>query len=164
MPKIDLAVKHYRSGAEKMKELDNKKGGETKKPKNMEKIIEQAFHHFSDACVELAEFAQAYFMRGRCYMHMTDYKRALYDFSAAILNQTRHEGKQPTQIKSEGGLASYYMYGGMCNYHLGQYEEAIAHYDIAKAKHEQPPAGDGPLLGQILYNRGLAYSSLMRFD
>ena len=47
-------------------------------------------------------------MRGRCYMHMTDYKRALYDFSAAILNQTRHEGKQPSQIKSEGGLASYY--------------------------------------------------------
>ena len=34
-------------------------------------------------------------MRGRCYMHMIDYKRALYDFSAAILNQTRHEGKQP---------------------------------------------------------------------
>ena len=34
-------------------------------------------------------------MRGRCYMLMTDYKRALYDFSAAILNQTRHEAKQP---------------------------------------------------------------------
>ena len=28
-------------------------------------------------------------------MLMTDYKRALYDFSAAILNQTRHEAKQP---------------------------------------------------------------------
>ena len=55
------------------------------------------------------------------------------------------------------------VYGGMCNYHLGQYEEAIAHYDIAKAKHEQGH-GDGPLLGQILYNRGLSYSSLMRFD
>ena len=51
----------------------------------------------------------------------------------------------------------------MCKYHLGQYEEAIAHYDIAKSKHEQNH-GDGPLLGQILYNRGLAYSSLMRFD
>lgn len=51
----------------------------------------------------------------------------------------------------------------MCNYHLGQYEEAIAHYDIAKSKHEQNH-GDGPLLGQILYNRGLAYSSLMRFE
>ena len=50
----------------------------------------------------------------------------------------------------------------MCNYHLGQYEEAIAHYDIAKAKHEGH--GDGPLLGQILYNRGLAFSSLMRFE
>ena len=51
----------------------------------------------------------------------------------------------------------------MCNYHLGQYEEAIAHYDIAKAKHEASH-GDGALLGQILYNRGLAYSSLMRFE
>ena len=50
----------------------------------------------------------------------------------------------------------------MCNYHLGQYEEAIAHYDIAKVKHGEH--GDSTLMGNILYNRGVAYSSLMRFE
>ena len=75
---------------DKLKELDSKKA-ESKKPKNMEKTIENAFHDFSNACVDHADFAQAYFMRGKCYMLMTDYKRALYDFSAAILNQTRKE-------------------------------------------------------------------------
>ena len=66
-------------------------------------------------------------------------------------------------ITKSDSIVTGVVYGGMCNYHLGQYEEAIAHYDIAKAKHEQSH-GDGPLLGQILYNRGLAFSSLMRFD
>ena len=58
------------------------------------------------------------------------------------------------------------MHAGICNYHLGQYEEAIAHYDIAKVKHEQAhgPNGETALLGNILYNRGVAYSSLMRFE
>ena len=91
---------------DKLKELDSKKA-ESKKPKNVEKTIESAFHDFSNACVDLAEFAQAYFQRGKCYMQMTDYKRALYDFSAAILNQTRHENKQPPAVKSDG-IASYY--------------------------------------------------------
>ena len=40
-----------------------------------------------------AEFALAYFKRGKCYMMMHDYKRALYDFSAAILNETRSPSK-----------------------------------------------------------------------
>ena len=40
------------------------------------------------------EFAMAYFKRGKCYMMMHDYKRALYDFSAAILNETRNYAKQ----------------------------------------------------------------------
>ena len=39
---------------DKFKELSDNKKGESKKPKNMEVIIEQAFHYFSDACVELA--------------------------------------------------------------------------------------------------------------
>ena len=39
------------------------------------------------------EFAMAYFKRGKCYMMMHDYKRALYDFSAAILNETRELNK-----------------------------------------------------------------------
>ena len=52
---------------DKLKELDSKKA-ESKKPKNVEKTIESAFHDFSNACVDLAEFAQAYFQRGKCYM------------------------------------------------------------------------------------------------
>jgi len=40
-----------------------------------------------------SEFAMAYYKRGKCYMMMHDYKRALYDFSAAILNETRYLGK-----------------------------------------------------------------------
>ena len=40
-------------------------------------------------------------------MHMTDYKRALYDFSAAISNLLKHEAKQPAGVKCDG-LGSYY--------------------------------------------------------
>ena len=51
------------------------------------------------------------------------------------------------------------VYGGLCNYHLGQYEEAILHYDEAK-KHQ----GEPKVMAEIYYNRGLANSSLMRFE
>lgn len=79
------------------------------------------------------EFAMAYFNRGRCYMMMHDYKRALYDFSAAILNETRYSNKQPlSQNKTENSLALFYLHGGQCNYYLGQFEEALAHYKIAE--------------------------------
>ena len=40
-------------------------------------------------------------------MHMTDYKRGLYDFSAAISNLLKHEAKQPAGVKCDG-LGSYY--------------------------------------------------------
>ena len=99
----------------------------------------------------------AYYKRGKCYMMMHDYKRALYDFSAAILNQTRSAHKQPTTIKNEGGNALFYMCAGQCNYYLGQYEEALAHYDIAENQ------DDGNLRGLIFYNKGLANASLMNY-
>jgi tetratricopeptide (TPR) repeat protein len=46
------------------------------------------------------DHAMAYCYRGRCYMHMQEYKRALYDFSAAI----RAEQKAPDY----SNLAWYY--------------------------------------------------------
>ena len=49
------------------------------------------------------------------------------------------------------------MYAGQCNYYLGQYDEALAHYEIA-LKYDQDS-----LRGQILYNKGLANASLMRY-
>ena len=50
------------------------------------------------------------------------------------------------------------MHGGQCNYYLGQYEEALAHYEIAKSKDTNEN-----LMGQICYNKGLANASLMRY-
>ena len=128
--------------------------------KTKREYIDQAFINFSTACVDDPQFAMAYFKRGKCYMMMHDYKRALYDFSAAILNETRAFNKQPILPgRSEGGLASFYMHGGMCNYYLGQYEEALAHYEIAISKNP-----DDDLLSKIFYNKGLANASLMRYD
>ena len=51
------------------------------------------------------------------------------------------------------------MCAGQCNYYLGQYEEALAHYEIAKSKDK-----DNFLSGEILYNKGLANASLMRYE
>ena len=82
----------FQSGMAKLKELEVKNNGQAK-IRNMKKIVDDAFELFSKAVLIIAEFAQAYFMRGKCYMHMTDYKRALYDFSAAISNLLKHEAK-----------------------------------------------------------------------
>lgn len=51
------------------------------------------------------------------------------------------------------------MCGGQCNYYLGQYEEALAHYRIAQARDKE-----GNLTGLICYNKGLANASLMRYE
>ena len=126
--------------------------------------IDEAFIAFSTACVDQPDFAMAYYKRGKCYMMMHDYKRALYDFSAAILNETRSASLQMSRfssVKDEGGNARFYMCGGQCNYYLGQYEEALAHYEIALSKDAK---NKGSLSGEIYYNKGLANASLMRYD
>lgn len=51
------------------------------------------------------------------------------------------------------------MSAGQCNYYLGQYEEALAHYDIAKTRDR-----DDQLKGLIYYNKGLANASLGRYQ
>ena len=109
-----------------MKFIENAESGKRKDEKEMNEktkreLIDKAFVSFSQACVEDPQFALAYYKRGKCYMMMHDYKRGLYDFSAAILNETRAFHKQPILPgnKPEGGLPLYYMHGGMCNYYLG---------------------------------------------
>lgn len=78
-------------------------------------------------------------------MHMQEYKRALYDFSAAIRAESK---KDNDPIK----LADYYMYAGQCNQLLGQYQEALDHFDIGIAKN--------PDNGGLHLNRGLTNSTL----
>ena len=93
-------------------------------------------------------------------MMMQDYKRALYDFSAAFFNQDRHENKQPNAIvKPEPSCSGlFYMSAGQCNYHLGMYTEALAHYAVATKRDRE-----NYLEGQIAYNRGLANASLTNY-
>ena len=54
------------------------------------------------------------------------------------------------------------MHGGICNYHLEQYEEAIAHYKIALDKPDKEETG--VKFGEILYHKGLSNACLMKFD
>jgi tetratricopeptide (TPR) repeat protein len=48
------------------------------------------------------------------------------------------------------------MYAGQCNQMLGQYEEALSHYNYAIAKNNEH--------GEIYFHRGLAFVSLTNFD
>lgn len=48
------------------------------------------------------------------------------------------------------------MYAGQCNQMLGQYEEALSHYNYGVAKN--------PEYGDIYFHRGLAYVSLTNFE
>lgn len=82
-------------------------------------------------------------------MSMQDFKRALYDFSAAIRAEQKKDG-----LASE--LAEYYMYAGQCNQMLGQYEEALAHYNYGIQKNSES--------GELFFNRGLAHVSLKNFE
>ena len=66
-------------------------------------------------------------------------------------------------VKNEGGEALFYLHGGMCNYYLGQYEEALAHYNVAKQKDKKGSGSDDKLKSQIYYNMGLANASLMNY-
>ena len=56
------------------------------------------------------------------------------------------------------------MSAGQCNYYLGQYEEALAHYDIARQRDTSLHGEPGILRNSICYNRGLANASLGRYQ
>lgn len=82
-------------------------------------------------------------------MQFKDFKRALYDFSAAIKAESKGKDKI---TPSNSDLAEFYMNAGQCNQLLGQYEEALAHYDIALKKNDSD--------GAIYFNRGQTNASL----
>lgn len=121
-----------------IEKAESGKRGDTRMSEQQKQAdLERAFSHFTSSCVACPQFALAYYKRGKCYMMMHDYKRALYDFSAAFFNQDRHEVFQqnkdnPKPQESASGL--YYMHAGMCNYNLGMYEEALAHYEVASKR------------------------------
>lgn len=84
-------------------------------------------------------------------MAMQDYKRALYDFSAAIRAE---QNKQSNASATD--LAEYYMYAGQCNQMLGQYHEALAHYKYGIDKNSA--------FGELYYHQGLAWVSINKYQ
>ena len=102
----------------------------------------------------------AHYKRGKCYMMMHDYKRAMLDFCAAAFNE--HKSAKSSinqQVRSEGGMALFHMCSGQCNFYLGQYQEALGCYENARKEDI-----DGALTGLIMYNKGLANASLMKYE
>jgi hypothetical protein len=106
---------------------------------------------------------------------MGEYKRALYDFSAAIFAETGHAKEQniePTtkdtsipwdqQRDKYARIAMCYNFAGKCNNSLLQYQEAINHYNIAakymalqlEAGDKNPTDAIKELEAEILFNRG----------
>lgn len=108
-----------------------------------EQNLEKAFELLTEACTKDQSYSKAFFLRGKCYYHMGDFQRALYDFSVAI--RTAQEKKEP---KKE--LAEYYNYAGVQHYELGQLEEALAYYEKAVENDKTS--------GMYHYNKGLALS------
>ena len=69
------------------------------------------------------------------------------------------------------GLIDIKVYGGICNYHLEQYEEALKHYNYALKdpdnENEKDKDGkDKKIIKkvEILYNKGLSEACLMMFE
>lgn len=47
-------------------------------------VLNEMFETLSNACNSNPRNSQAWYFRGRAYLYMQEYKRALYDFSMAI--------------------------------------------------------------------------------
>lgn len=94
----------------------------------------------------------AFSYRGRCYMAMQEYKRGLYDFSAAIRAEQKKENRD---VKSDENLSEFYLYAGQCNHMLGQFEEAILHYNFAYEKNKDS--------AEVLFHRGQSHVAINAF-
>lgn len=58
--------------------------------------------------------SRAFYMRGKCYYHMGDFQRALFDFSVAIRIEEDKKVKENTNKKeTQKDLADYYNFAGV---------------------------------------------------
>ena len=120
--------------------------------------LEQAFDYLTNACNKDTQMAKAFFLRGKCYYHMGDYQRALYDFSYAIRieedRKARDKDGKDKQLMRD--LGEYYNFAGVQHFELGQLDEALQHYNLA-IDHDSG-------VGMYYYNRGLVRSRLNDLD
>ena len=59
--------------------------------KKRQEILNRMFENLSHACNNNPKNGQAFRYRGQAFLYMQEYKRALYDFSAAIHAETSYD-------------------------------------------------------------------------
>lgn len=97
------------------------------------------------------DLAIAYHYKGRVKQCKGDFGSAIPDFTMAIkLDSSPNSNADPKQI------ADHWNFCGQCHYELGQYEEALRHYESAVKKDNQN--------GNYFYNRALVKSKLDKLD
>ena len=70
--------------------------------------------------------SRSFFLRGKCFYHMGDFQRALYDFSVAIRLEEEKKIKEITKDKqAHKDLGEYYNFAGVQHFELGQLDEAL---------------------------------------
>ena len=120
------------------------------------------FENLSHACNNNPKNGQAFRYRGQAFLYMQEYKRALFDFSAAIHAETSYDyeqvpDKNSPQDSKASRLGMCYNFAGQANHALGQFDEALAHYNVAD-KHmkglKSNSMNEDSLRSDILFNRG----------
>lgn len=108
---------------------------------------------FAEAIALRPNHAQYYQARGRCFIAMHQYQRALADFSMCVRldpSSARHFGQR-----------------GQCYRRLGRVEEALHDYDEAlrleNSKHLKDP-GEGRQAAEYHYERALVHVDLEQYD
>ena len=136
--------------AEKLlKQVNRETLTSVKERERYENQLEEAFYKLSQACNKDATLSKAFFLRGKCYYHMGDFQRALFDFSVAIRIE---EDKKQREAGYKKDLAEYYNFAGVQHYELGQLDEALQHYELAVEYDRRN--------GMYHYNKGLVKSRL----
>jgi tetratricopeptide (TPR) repeat protein len=75
------------------------------------------------------DLAAAYHFKGRVNQCKGDFARAIPDFTMAIkIDSSQTSNAEPKAI------AEHFNYCGQCHYELGQYEDALKHYESAVKK------------------------------
>lgn len=128
------------------------------KNKEMYQIkLEQAFDFLTNACNKDPTISRSFYLRGKCYYHMGDFQRALYDFSYAIRIEEEKKIKEATKDKyALKDLAEYYNFAGVQHYELGQLDEALQHYNLA-IEHDKD-------VGMYHYNKAMVRNRLNDVD
>lgn len=82
-----------------MRQVNKESLTSAKERDKYEKKLEEAFISLSSACNKDATMSRAFYMRGKCYYHMGDFQRALFDFSVAIRIEEDKKVKENTNKK-----------------------------------------------------------------